>query len=336
MTCQDFMPNSFTQTTASPIYKTTFPKWQQQTAATSPLLGSVPWRKLQRGGDGSKKIDLGEDVLWMCCFLSLFFSSLLLSLSLQPHGSLPALAWEIQMSKAAIPLHLGGVHSESSARSWTIWLRTKRIRKRSEFLCACSSRSVSGLSGCSVEDPSLTKIRSLCISEPLHKHKPLNFLLDQTFLPAEGAPCSCWNTSIWTGSLFISVSSGQKWWLLVHSWSSSSQPLACCQLVLWQSLNTTAAHPEQAPGLGIGSQTSQPLAAFSQVYFKISSHPASFTECWITTLGGQILAGGEETSGRRAEHTLMEIFKPFPCLWKIVGSVYRATSTILVCTVGLE
>lgn len=82
LTCQDFMPNSFTQTTASPIYKTTFPKWQQQTAATSPLLGSVPWRKLQRGGDGSKKIDLGEDVLWMCCFLSLSSSLLCFSLSL--------------------------------------------------------------------------------------------------------------------------------------------------------------------------------------------------------------------------------------------------------------
>lgn len=53
----------FTQTTASPIYKTAFPKWQQQTAATSPLLGSVPWRKLQQGGDGSKEIDLGEDWL---------------------------------------------------------------------------------------------------------------------------------------------------------------------------------------------------------------------------------------------------------------------------------
>lgn len=106
-----------------------------------------------------------EDWFGGGCFMNVLLSLSLplfpasLSLSLQPHGSLPALAWEIQMSKAAIPLHLGGVHSESSARSWTIWLRTKRIRKRSEFLCACSFRSVSGLSGCSVEDPSLTKIQ---------------------------------------------------------------------------------------------------------------------------------------------------------------------------------
>lgn len=103
---------------------------------------------------------------------------LLLSLLLQPRSSLPALAWEIGMSKAAIPLHLGGVHSESSAQSWTIWLRTKRIRKLSEFLCACSSRSVSSLFSCSVEALSLTKPCSLCISEPLHKHNPLHFLLD--------------------------------------------------------------------------------------------------------------------------------------------------------------
>lgn len=50
----------FTQTTASPIYKTTFPKWQQQRTATSPLLGRVPWRQLQQGGAGSKKTDFGR------------------------------------------------------------------------------------------------------------------------------------------------------------------------------------------------------------------------------------------------------------------------------------
>lgn len=38
----------FAQTTASPICKTTFPKWQQLRAATSPLLGSVPWRHSSR------------------------------------------------------------------------------------------------------------------------------------------------------------------------------------------------------------------------------------------------------------------------------------------------
>lgn len=53
----------FTQTTASPIYKTTFPKWQQQRAATSPLLGRVPRRQLRQGGDGREKVDLGEDWL---------------------------------------------------------------------------------------------------------------------------------------------------------------------------------------------------------------------------------------------------------------------------------
>lgn len=126
----------FTQTTASPIYKTTFPKWQQRRAATSPLLGSVPQRQLQQGGDGSEKIDLGEDwlVLWTCaggrvlCFF--------LSLSLCNHSSLPSLAWETQTSKAAIPLqHYSWVEPIPRALHWALLKHLAQDKKEKERIC---------------------------------------------------------------------------------------------------------------------------------------------------------------------------------------------------------
>lgn len=119
-----------------------------------------PMETAPAGWRWEQEIDLGEDwlVLWMCAGGRVLCCAL--SLSLQPQ-LLPSLAWEIQMNKAAIPLHLGGAHSQTSARSlaeyWNIWLRTKRIRREPEFLCACSSRSVSCLPGCSIKDLSVTK-----------------------------------------------------------------------------------------------------------------------------------------------------------------------------------
>lgn len=166
LTFWDFMPNShFTQTTASPIYKTTFPKWQQQRVATSPLLGSVPQRQLQQGGDGSEKIDLGEDwlVLWTCAGGRVLCS--FLSLSLCNHSSLPSLAWEIQTSKAAIPLqHYSWVEPIPIALHWALpsaeaFGSGQKGWGGNQFLHACSSRSVSGLPGSSLENLSVMKIQ---------------------------------------------------------------------------------------------------------------------------------------------------------------------------------
>lgn len=99
----------FTQTTASPICETTFPKWQQLRAATSPLLGSVPWRHSSRVEMGVRR--------WIWERIGSFCErvqevELRVSFSLCNHR-------EIQMSKAAIPLHteLGGAHSQGSALS---------------------------------------------------------------------------------------------------------------------------------------------------------------------------------------------------------------------------
>lgn len=180
MTCQGFMPNSF----ISPKPQQVQSIKQHSRNGNNRQLQPLPYLEASHG-ESFSRVEMGARRLiwgrigWFYEHVAFSLSlPLLLSLLLQPRSSLPALAWEIGMSKAAIPLHLGGVHSESSAQSWTIWLRTKRIRKLSEFLCACSSRSVSSLSSCSVEALSLTKPCSLCISEPLHKHKPLHFLLD--------------------------------------------------------------------------------------------------------------------------------------------------------------
>lgn len=95
----------FAQTTASPICKTTFPKWQQLRAATSPLLGSVPWRRSSRVEMGARR--------WIWERIGSFCErvqevELRVSLSLCNHR-------EIQMSKAAIPLHieLGDIENAS-------------------------------------------------------------------------------------------------------------------------------------------------------------------------------------------------------------------------------
>lgn len=145
-----------------------------------------PMETLQQGGDGSEKMDLGEDwlILWTCAG----GRALCFYLSLCNHR-------EIQMSKAAIPLHieLGGARSQGSALSlaenWSIWIGTKRMRRDAVSSCLffqMSDRSA----GSSSEALSVTK-HSLCLPEPLHKHKLLNLLLkkNQTLLP-------CWRCSL--------------------------------------------------------------------------------------------------------------------------------------------
>lgn len=162
MTCRDFMPNSF----ISPKPQQVQSIKQHSQNGNNRQLQPLPYLEASHG-DSSSRVEMGArdwfgrglaSFMNVCRRKSFVLCSL--SLSLQPQ-LLPSLAWEIQMNKAAIPLHLGGAHSQTSARSlaeyWNIWLRTKRIRREPEFLCACSSRSVSCLPGCSIKDLSVTK-----------------------------------------------------------------------------------------------------------------------------------------------------------------------------------
>lgn len=177
-----------------------------------------------------------------------------------------------QSCNSSAALQLGGAHSHSSALSlaeyWSIWLRTKRMRR--ESVSSCLFFQISVRSAWQQPWGPFSNQNTVCVSLNLYiSTNSLIWCRIKLSFPTENAFCSCWNIPVWTRSLLASVSSGWEWLLLVHSWSSSSHPLICCQLVLWRSLHGRAAHPEQTLGLRIASQISQPLTALSlQACFK--------------------------------------------------------------------
>lgn len=152
-----------------------------------------PMETLQQGGDGSEKMDLGEDwlVLWTCaggrasCF----------SLSLQPQ-------WNTNEQGCNCSAHRAGWSPFPGLCTEPCWeLKHLDWDKEDEERCnffmlffQMSDRSA----GSSFEDLSVAN-HSLCLPEPLHKHKRLNLLLNQTLLP-------CWRCS-----LFLLKRSHMSW-----------------------------------------------------------------------------------------------------------------------------
>lgn len=119
----DFMPNSFISPKPQQVrsIKQHSQNGNNRELQPFPYLEASHRDSSSRVEMGARRFDLGEDwlVLWTCAGGRVLY--FFLALSLCNHSSLPPLAWEIQMSKAAIPLqHYSWVELIPIALRWAL------------------------------------------------------------------------------------------------------------------------------------------------------------------------------------------------------------------------